>query len=141
MPRRKALAVHVTTVVTSKFEKWARYTLPTTLTVVSVGHGMIARATPPARRAHERISNVPYRIRKCLPQTRSQTHNLAFRTHIGEANALSKELRQAVDRIVEVRPDDKSPRDKPGAECALIRLVLLASRSSQPILYRSALEL
>jgi hypothetical protein len=35
-------------------------------------------------------------------------HNLEFRTYIEEASTLSKELRQVIDRIVELRPHDKS---------------------------------
>lgn len=35
-------------------------------------------------------------------------YNLKFRTYIEEAASRSKELRQVTDRIVELRPDDKS---------------------------------
>jgi len=35
-------------------------------------------------------------------------HNLKFRTYIEEAATRSKELRQVMDRIVELRPHDKS---------------------------------
>jgi hypothetical protein len=34
--------------------------------------------------------------------------NLEFRTYIEEAGTRSKELRQVIDRIVELRPHDKS---------------------------------
>jgi hypothetical protein len=38
-------------------------------------------------------------------------HNLEFRTYIDEAATLLKELRQVIDRIVELRPHEKSTQN------------------------------
>jgi hypothetical protein len=42
------------------------------------------------------------------PQGPTPNDNLEFRKHIEEAATRSKELRQVIDRIVELRPHDKS---------------------------------
>jgi hypothetical protein len=58
--------------------------------------------------------------------------SLVFRTFIEEATIRSKELRQTIDRIVEVRPNDKSIQELDQlVDVLVIKLLAVSSRATR----------